>query len=164
MPVTALERLGNAGSQPSGSHTKEQRAGLCPATADAGQPVLTPPVPPSSLMIGAIPRVDGGSRMAINYRRHVGARAMVQLGPDRLEEQEIELPSIGDGEVLLRIEATGVCGSDQEQLNGNLARAGWASYPVVPGHEPVGRVVEIGAEARRLLRRSEEHTSELQSQ
>ena len=155
MLVTAFEQLSNAGSQPSCSHPKEQRAGLCPATADAGQPVLTPSVPGISLMIGAIPPVDGGSRMAINYRRHVGARAMVQLGPDKLEEREIGLPSIGDGEVLLRIEATGVCGSDQDQLNGNLARAGWASYPVVPGHEPVGRVVEIGAEARRLLRLSE---------
>ena len=42
------------------------------------------------------------------------ARAMVQLGPGELDEQELEVPVIGDGEALLRIEATGVCGSDKE--------------------------------------------------
>ncbi|HEY3479586.1 MAG TPA: zinc-binding dehydrogenase [Amycolatopsis sp.] len=78
------------------------------------------------------------------------ARAMVQLGPGVLEEQEFEVPVIGDGEALLKIEATGVCGSDKTQLDGGLAKSGWSAYPVIPGHEPVGRVVEIGAEARRL--------------
>ncbi|MBN9108344.1 MAG: alcohol dehydrogenase catalytic domain-containing protein [Pseudonocardia sp.] len=78
------------------------------------------------------------------------ARAMVQLGPGELDEQELEVPVIGDGEALLRIEATGVCGSDKEQLDGRLAKSGWSAYPVIPGHEPVGRIVEIGPEARRL--------------
>lgn len=82
-------------------------------------------------------------------------RAMVQLGPGELEEQELEVPKIGSGEALLQIEATGVCGSDKSQLDGGLARAGWSSYPVVPGHEPVGRIVEIGSEARRLWRLEE---------
>jgi threonine dehydrogenase-like Zn-dependent dehydrogenase len=78
------------------------------------------------------------------------ARAMVQLGPGVLEEQEFEVPVIGEGEALLKIEATGICGSDKTQLDGGLARSGWSAYPVIPGHEPVGRIAEIGAEARRL--------------
>ncbi|WP_290052501.1 zinc-dependent alcohol dehydrogenase [Amycolatopsis solani] len=78
------------------------------------------------------------------------ARAMVQPGPGVLEEREFEVPVIGDGEALLKIEATGICGSDKTQLDGGLAKSGWSAYPVIPGHEPVGRVVEIGAEARRL--------------
>ena len=78
------------------------------------------------------------------------ARAMVQLGPGELEEQELEVPVVAEGEALLKIEATGICGSDKTQLDGGLAKSGWSSYPVIPGHEPVGRIVEIGAEARRL--------------
>lgn len=78
------------------------------------------------------------------------ARAMVQTGPGVLEERELEVPVVGDGEALLKIEATGVCGSDKTQLDGGLAKSGWSAYPVIPGHEPVGRIVEIGAEARRL--------------
>jgi len=39
---------------------------------------------------------------------------MVQLGTGRLEAQEFEIPGIGEGEALLKIEATGVCGSDKE--------------------------------------------------
>ncbi|MEV6900304.1 alcohol dehydrogenase catalytic domain-containing protein [Amycolatopsis sp. NPDC051372] len=78
------------------------------------------------------------------------SRAMVQLGPGVLEEQELAVPVLAEGEALLKVEATGICGSDKTQLDGGLAKSGWSSYPVVPGHEPVGRIVDIGAEARRL--------------
>lgn len=78
------------------------------------------------------------------------AEAMVLVAERKLERERLGIPSIASGEALLKVEATGICGSDHEQINGGLARAGWSSYPVIPGHEPVGRIVEIGAEARRL--------------
>jgi threonine dehydrogenase-like Zn-dependent dehydrogenase len=40
----------------------------------------------------------------------------------------------------LRIEACGICGSDVEQYDGTLR----LPYPVIPGHEPVGIIEEIG--------------------
>jgi threonine dehydrogenase-like Zn-dependent dehydrogenase len=54
--------------------------------------------------------------------------------------RELPLPDIGDDEALLRIEACGICGSDYEQYEGALP----AKYPVIPGHEPVGRIHAIG--------------------
>jgi threonine dehydrogenase-like Zn-dependent dehydrogenase len=70
-------------------------------------------------------------------------RAIVQTGPRALEERELPLPAIGPDDALLRVEACGICGSDYEQYEGALP----AKYPVIPGHEPVGRIAEIGGEA-----------------
>lgn len=51
----------------------------------------------------------------------------------------------GPGEVLVRIRACGVCGSDMHYyLEGGCAGTG-ALYPSVLGHEPAGEIVEIGA-------------------
>jgi threonine dehydrogenase-like Zn-dependent dehydrogenase len=79
----------------------------------------------------------------------VRSTAVVQVAERQLEIHEIPVPVIKPGEALIKIEAAGICGSDHDQFNGNLARAGWSTYPVIPGHEPVGRVVEIGEAARR---------------
>lgn len=72
-------------------------------------------------------------------------RAMVQTGAERLELQTFPRPDVGEDEALLRIEACGICGTDIESYAGQLKLA----YPVIPGHEPVGRIEEIGARAAR---------------
>ena len=73
----------------------------------------------------------------------VMSRAIVQTGARSLELRELPLPEIGDDDGLLRIEACGICGSDYEQYEGALP----VRFPVVPGHEPVGRIERIGARA-----------------
>ena len=73
----------------------------------------------------------------------VMSRAIVQTGARSLELRELPLPEIGDDDGLLRIEACGICGSDYEQYEGALP----VRLPVVPGHEPVGRIDRIGARA-----------------
>jgi 2-desacetyl-2-hydroxyethyl bacteriochlorophyllide A dehydrogenase len=65
-----------------------------------------------------------------------------------LEVRELPLPEIGSEDGLLRIEACGICGSDYEQYEGALP----VRFPVIPGHEPVGRIAEIGDEAARRWR------------
>lgn len=83
--------------------------------------------------------------------------AMVQVGPGRLERQELEVPAIGSGEALLRVAANGLCGTDVDQLSGALAQEAYKRgrsdgdvFPVIPGHEPVGWIEAIGDEAARL--------------
>jgi 2-desacetyl-2-hydroxyethyl bacteriochlorophyllide A dehydrogenase len=71
------------------------------------------------------------------------SRAIVQTGPRALEMREVPLPEIGVDDALLRVEACGICGSDYEQYEGALP----AKYPVIPGHEPVGRIAQIGEAA-----------------
>lgn len=72
------------------------------------------------------------------------SRAAVLLGPERLEIRELPLPEVGTGDGLLRVQATGVCGSDIAAYHGH---APFYELPCVLGHELVGVVERIGAGA-----------------
>lgn len=58
-----------------------------------------------------------------------------------LEITNVHLRAPGPGEVLVRIDATGVCASDLHVIDGTLPKP----MPIVPGHEAAGRVAELGA-------------------
>ena len=55
---------------------------------------------------------------------------------------EREVPKPGAGQVLIKVQACGVCHSDVLTKEGALAGI---EYPRVPGHEVVGRIDEVGA-------------------
>jgi len=71
--------------------------------------------------------------------------AVVQTAPRRLELRELPIPEIDDDSGLLRVEACGICGSDVEQYTGTIR----VPLPVIPGHEPLGRIEAIGERAAR---------------
>ena len=73
------------------------------------------------------------------------SRAIVQEAPRRLVLQDLPLPDIDADSALLRVEACGICGSDAEQYAGLLP----VTFPVVPGHEPLGTIERIGDRAAR---------------
>ena len=58
-----------------------------------------------------------------------------------LEPREYPLPAVGPGEVLVRIEMAGICGTDVHLCDGELS----LPLPVILGHETVGRIETIGA-------------------
>src|SRR6266481_5454827 len=63
--------------------------------------------------------------------------------PYSVELRELPVPKIGDEDVLLAVEAVGICGSDLHQYTG---KHGWpVNYPVVLGHEFSGVVCEVGS-------------------
>jgi len=70
-------------------------------------------------------------------------RAMVlrDAAAGRLEAVERPDPRPGPGELLVRVTACGVCRTDLHVVDGDLPAP---RYPVVPGHEIVGTVVELG--------------------
>lgn len=71
-------------------------------------------------------------------------RAAILAGPRRLELAEVERPAPRAGEVLVRIEGCGVCGSNLVPWQGRP----WFRYPFepgAPGHEGWGRVAALGA-------------------
>jgi hypothetical protein len=72
---------------------------------------------------------------------------MVQVAARRLEPEDLEVPVVRADEALLRVESCGLCGSDVEQYHGDFEAKGIVTYPVVPGHEPVGIISEIGSDA-----------------
>src|SRR3989442_613008 len=76
-------------------------------------------------------------------------RAAVLVKPKTLEAREFARPTIGPDDGLLRIEACGICGSDYEQYEGaQPPHEDYTPFPVIPGHEPLGVIEEIGANAR----------------
>ena len=73
-------------------------------------------------------------------------RAMVlEAFNQPLVMRDFEIPPLQDGEVLIRLEAAGVCGSDVHMLRGEDPRT---PLPIILGHEGVGRVLEVKGEKR----------------
>jgi L-iditol 2-dehydrogenase len=72
-------------------------------------------------------------------------RAAVLRDWNDLVVAEIEVPEPGPGEVLVRVEACGLCGTDLKMVQGAFAGRGWPpSLPFVMGHEWSGEVVALG--------------------
>ena len=57
-----------------------------------------------------------------------------------LRYEDIPIPEIADGEVLIKVRAAGICGSDIPRV----MKKGTYSFPLVPGHEFAGEVVQVG--------------------
>jgi threonine dehydrogenase-like Zn-dependent dehydrogenase len=74
-------------------------------------------------------------------------RGVVLLGNRRLEIREYPVPEPGHGQVLLRMKASGICGSDLHYIYrpAELDPTGPAGYQgVIAGHEPCGIIEQIG--------------------
>jgi alcohol dehydrogenase/L-iditol 2-dehydrogenase len=62
--------------------------------------------------------------------------------PHSVELRELPIPEIGEEDVLFKVQAVGICGSDLHQYTGKQS---WAvNYPVVLGHEFAGSVAKLG--------------------
>jgi threonine dehydrogenase-like Zn-dependent dehydrogenase len=70
--------------------------------------------------------------------------SVVVAGPDEFVVEERPVTPPGPGEVLVRVGATGICGSDVELFEGTRPAA-YVRYPVVPGHEWSGSVAAVGS-------------------
>lgn len=65
--------------------------------------------------------------------------------------EEVERPVPGEGEVLIKVEASGVCHSDLHVADGDWKQfASITKLPVIVGHEVAGKVVEVGPGVREL--------------
>ncbi len=67
-------------------------------------------------------------------------KAAVLVGPKRIEIREVETPRIGDGEVMVKARYCGICTLEQRIYSGDMS----FHYPVIPGHEVSGEIVEVG--------------------
>jgi L-iditol 2-dehydrogenase len=66
------------------------------------------------------------------------------LPEGKFEVQTVPVPAPASGEVLCRVRAVAICGSDPEILRGDLAGTWPPGYPFTPGHEWAGEVVALG--------------------
>jgi propanol-preferring alcohol dehydrogenase len=74
-------------------------------------------------------------------------RAPAKIETNPLEFVDVATPVPGDGEVLVRVRACGVCRTDLHVIEGELPPR---KSPVIPGHQVVGIVEKQGANARRF--------------
>jgi len=67
-------------------------------------------------------------------------KAVVYDRPESIAIRDVPDPDVGPTDVLVRIEMCGVCGTDDHIQAGRF----FSEYPLIPGHEPTGRVEAVG--------------------
>lgn len=77
-------------------------------------------------------------------------KALVAYAPGDYRLEEVDIPHAGEGEIVIKVEACGVCASDIKAYHGAARFWGgegnppYIKPPVTPGHEFIGEIVEIG--------------------
>lgn len=77
-------------------------------------------------------------------------RAVVCHGPEDYRLEEVETPQAGPGEVVVKVDAAGICASDVKCYTGaplfwgDANRTGYCQPPITAGHEFIGTVVALG--------------------
>ncbi len=75
-------------------------------------------------------------------------KALLFAEPGVAEVGEVNEPRIGPNELLVALRQVGICHSDFDLLAGRYIMP--VKFPIIPGHEWTGEVVEVGAEVRRF--------------
>lgn len=78
------------------------------------------------------------------------AKQAFLYGPHDLRVEEVELRPLKPDEVLIKVYACGICGSDVECIEGKTWEGRYDIKPYVPGHEWAGRIVEAGSDVQFL--------------
>ncbi|KAI0746975.1 NADP+-dependent D-mannitol dehydrogenase [Daedaleopsis nitida] len=60
--------------------------------------------------------------------------------PRNFEIREVPIPDFGDDDVLLKVRACGICGTDHHVHEGEFI----TEFPLIPGHEVVGEIADVG--------------------
>ena len=76
----------------------------------------------------------------------LNATVSMDENPEPLTLAELPRPRPGEGEILVEVSVCGVCHTELDEIEG---RTPPPEYPVVPGHEAVGKVVDLGSGCRR---------------
>lgn len=78
-------------------------------------------------------------------------QAVVAHGPEDYRLEEMPVPEAGDGEILIKVEACGICASDIKayrgapKIWGGMGNETYIKAPVIAGHEFLGTIVQLGA-------------------
>lgn len=76
-------------------------------------------------------------------------RAIVAYAPGDYRLEEVPVPEIGEGEILLKVEGCGICAGDLKafeglRASGDETQPAYIKAPMIPGHEFIGHVAALG--------------------
>lgn len=74
-------------------------------------------------------------------------QALVVTAPSVLEIHEVPVPEPGRNEILARVRAVSICGTDAHLIHGDYPGFWPPSFPFTPGHEWAGEIVGLGPNA-----------------
>jgi L-iditol 2-dehydrogenase len=75
--------------------------------------------------------------------------ALVVVEPQRFEIREVPVPEPGPNEVLARVRAVSICGTDAHLIHGDYPGFWPPAFPFIPGHEWAGEIAALGPGADR---------------
>jgi 2-desacetyl-2-hydroxyethyl bacteriochlorophyllide A dehydrogenase len=75
-------------------------------------------------------------------------KAVVIERPNQVSWRDVEAPAIGPHDVLVESRQAGLCRTDIEMMTGAFTDPRWVRFPIIPGHEWAGTIVEAGADVR----------------
>lgn len=67
-------------------------------------------------------------------------KAVVLTAPEKIGVEDVPVPTIGRNELLVKVKNCGICTLEQRLYSGAMV----IRYPLIPGHEATGEVVEVG--------------------
>lgn len=71
-------------------------------------------------------------------------KALILHGPDDFKVEEVPMPVIGKGDILVKVKTCAICGTDMRILEGKKTKD--VRYPSIIGHEISGTITEVGSE------------------
>ncbi len=74
-------------------------------------------------------------------------KAAVLHAPGDIRFEDVPLPKINSNEVLIRVRAAGICGSDIPRV----MVTGTYHFPTIPGHEFAGEIAEVGGKVKNVI-------------
>jgi threonine dehydrogenase-like Zn-dependent dehydrogenase len=111
---------------------------LVRTSADIDSPLS--PTRGAKLTLQAASRLVARPIQFISSRR-VFMRAYLLTGPGQLSLEAVPDPKCRADEVIMRTEAVSICSTDISYFRGHLFPDDW---PIIPGHEYVGKIVQVG--------------------
>lgn len=75
-------------------------------------------------------------------------KAALLYEPKKIEISEIDAPQLGEDELMIKPKYVGICGSDVSLFTGHRTAN---AYPLLPGHEVVGYVTEVGNNVKQFI-------------
>jgi len=83
-------------------------------------------------------------------------QAVVAYAPGDYRLEEVGVPKVGEGEVLIKVEACGICAGDLKAYEGapsfwgDDTQPAYIKAPMIPGHEFIGHVMALGEGVKNL--------------